>query len=310
MLQSHVPELAGELAERLCRLAGGKLSKVFFCNSGGEGVETVIKFARARTQRNGLLYAQGAFHGLTCGALSLMDNPFWGEGFGPLLPGTDSVPFGDLNALEQKLNTNRIVAFIVEPVQAEAGIRIPDREYLKEAQALCQRHGTLFILDEVQTGMYRTGPFLAAHHFGVEPDMVVLAKALSGGLVPIGAVLMSDAVYDSVYTSLKRAIVHTSTYSENGLAMRAGLAALDVLEREHLGDAQPRSETNYDNVFAKPCAATRWSKKYAGSDCSRESSSRLHLRLACVFLSKPFAALTRQCSVRCWSCACSARSTS
>jgi ornithine--oxo-acid transaminase len=235
MLQSHVPELAGELAGRLCRLAGGKLTKVFFCNSGSEGVETVIKFARAHTQRNGLLYAQGAFHGLTCGALSLMDNSFWGEGFGPLLPGTDRVPFGDLNALEQKLNTDRIAAFIVEPVQAEAGIRIPDREYLKEAQALCQRHGTLFILDEVQTGMYRTGPFLAAHHFGVEPDMVVLAKALSGGLVPIGAVLMSDAVYDSVYSSLKRAIVHTSTYSENGLAMRAGLAALNVLEREQLG---------------------------------------------------------------------------
>jgi len=101
---------------------------------------------------------------------------------------------------------------------------------------LCQRHGTLFVLDEVQTGMYRTGRFLAAHHFGVEPDMVVLAKALSGGLVPVGAVLMSDAVYDSVYTSLKRAIVHTSTYSENGLAMRAGLAALDVLEREQLGE--------------------------------------------------------------------------
>jgi ornithine--oxo-acid transaminase len=236
MLQSHVPELAGELAARLCRLAGGQLSKVFFCSSGSEGVETVIKFARAHTRRNGLLYAQGAFHGLTCGALSLMDNPFWGEGFGPMLPETDCIPFGDLDALEQKLKGNRMAAFIVEPVQAEGGIRIPDREYLKEAQALCRRHGTLFVLDEVQTGMYRTGRFLAGHHFGVEPDMVVLAKALSGGLVPIGAVLMSDAVYASVYTSLKRAIVHTSTYSENGLAMRAGLATLEVLESERLGE--------------------------------------------------------------------------
>jgi ornithine--oxo-acid transaminase len=236
MLQSHVPELAGELAARLCRLAGGQLSKVFFCSSGSEGVETVIKFARAHTRRNGLLYAQGAFHGLTCGALSLMDNPFWGEGFGPMLPETDCVPFGDLDAMEQKLKGNRMAAFIVEPIQAEGGIRIPDREYLREAQALCRRHGTLFVLDEVQTGMYRTGRFLAGHHFGVEPDMVVLAKALSGGLVPIGAVLMKDAVYDSVYTSLKRAIVHTSTYSENGLAMRAGLATLNVLEREQLGE--------------------------------------------------------------------------
>ena len=235
MLQSHVPELAGELAERLCQVAGGRLSKVFFCNSGSEGVETVIKFARAHTRRNGLLYARGAFHGLTCGALSLMDNPFWGEGFGPLLPEVDSVPFSDLNALEQKLKSNRIAAFIVEPVQAEGGIQIPDREYLKAAQTFCQRHGTLFVLDEVQTGMYRTGPFLAAHHFDVQPDMVVLAKALSGGLVPVGAVLMSEAVYDSVYSSLKRAIVHTSTYSENGLAMRAGLATLDVLECDQLG---------------------------------------------------------------------------
>jgi ornithine--oxo-acid transaminase len=235
MLQSHVPELAGELAARLCKLAGGQLSKVFFCSSGSEGVETVIKFARAHTCRNGLLYAQGAFHGLTCGALSLMENPFWSDGFGPMLPETDSIPFGDLEALEQKLKRKRVAAFIVEPIQAEGGIRIPDRGYLKDAQDLCHRYGTLFVLDEVQTGMYRTGSFLAGHYFGVEPDMVVLAKALSGGLVPIGAVLMSDAIYHSVYTSLKRAIVHTSTYSENGLAMRAGLATIDVLEREQLG---------------------------------------------------------------------------
>jgi ornithine--oxo-acid transaminase len=236
MLQSHVPELAGELAERLCRLAGGQLSKVFFCSSGSEGVEAVIKFARSHTRRNRLLYAQGAFHGLTCGALSLMDSPFWGDGFGPMLPETDCVPFNDLGALEQKLKAKRVAALIVEPIQAEGGIRIPQGDYLTEAQALCHKHGTLFVLDEVQTGMYRTGRFLAGHHFGVEPDMVVLAKALSGGLVPVGAVLMTDAIYDSVFTSLKRAIVHTSTYSENGLAMRAGLATLDVLQGENLGE--------------------------------------------------------------------------
>jgi len=236
MLQSHVPELAGELAARLCHLAGGSLSKVFFCSSGSEGIEAVIKFARAHTRRNGLLYARGAFHGLTCGALSLMDNPFWGAGFGPMLPETDCVTFGDLDTLEQKLKARRIAAFVAEPIQAEGGIRVPPRGYLQEAQALCHRHGTLFVLDEVQTGMYRTGPFLAAHHFGAQPDMVVLAKALSGGLVPVGAVLMKDEIYDSVYTSLKRAIVHTSTYSENGLAMRAGLATLDVLEGGKLGE--------------------------------------------------------------------------
>jgi ornithine--oxo-acid transaminase len=114
-------------------------------------------------------------------------------------------------------------------------VLVPTREYLQGAQALCRRYGALFVLDEVQTGMYRTGPFLAAHHFGVDPDMVVMAKALSGGLVPCGAVLMSSAVSDSVYSSLQRAVIHTSTHSEKSLAMRAGLATLDVLEEEHLG---------------------------------------------------------------------------
>jgi ornithine--oxo-acid transaminase len=235
MLQSHVPELAGELAERLCRSAGGRMSKVFFCSSGSEAVEAAIKFSRARTGRPGMLYAKGAFHGLTCGALSLMGDDFWREGFGPLLPGTTAVPFGDLAALERELATRRYAAFIVEPIQAEAGIRLPPPGYLEGAQALARKHGALLVLDEVQTGMHRTGPFLAAHRFNVEPDMVLLAKALSGGLVPSGAVLMSDSIYGSVFDSLKRAIVHTSTFGENGLAMRAGLATLDVLEGESLG---------------------------------------------------------------------------
>ncbi len=235
MLQGHVPELAGDLARRLCVLAGGRLRKAFFASSGSEGIEAVIKFARARTRRPGIVYARGGFHGLTCGALSLMDNPFWSEGFGPLLPDTTAVPFLDLDALAAELSTKQHAAFVVEPIQAEAGIIVPSAEYLQGAQALCRRWGTLFVLDEVQTGLYRTGEFLAAHHFGLDPDMVVLAKALSGGLVPVGAVLMSDDVYEAVYTSFKRAIVHTSTYSENGLAMRAGLAALDVLEEDDLG---------------------------------------------------------------------------
>ena len=236
MLQSHVPELAGELAQRLCRHAGGRLHKVFFCSSGSEGVEAAIKFARVHTGRSGLLSAGGAFHGLTCGALSLMDDEFWRGGFGPLLPDTAVVPFGDLEALEQKLKTRKYAAFFSEPVQAEAGIRIPPDGYLASAQQICRKYGSLFVVDEVQTGFCRTGPFLASHHFGIDPDIVILAKALSGGLVPTGAVLMSDAIYKSVYSSLKRSIVHTSTYSENGLSMRAGLAVLDVIESEGLSE--------------------------------------------------------------------------
>jgi ornithine--oxo-acid transaminase len=228
MIQTHVADLAGELAERLCTRAGGRLNKAFFASSGSEGVE-------AHTRRTGILAAEHAFHGLTCGALSLMSDEFWREGFGPLLPGTKTVPFDSLEAMERELKSKQFAAFIVEPIQSEAGVQAPDANYLRNAEALCRRYGTLFVLDEVQTGMYRTGTFLAAHQFGVEPDMVVLAKALSGGLVPVGAVLMSDEVCDSVYSSLPRAFVHTSTFGENSLAMRAGLATLAVLEREELG---------------------------------------------------------------------------
>ena len=235
MLQSHAPELAGELASRLCESAGGRLKKAHFTSSGSEGVEAAIKFARAHTGRAGLIFAAGAFHGLTCGALSLMGSEFWREGFGPLLPDTKQVPFGDLKNLAAELSTGKHAAFIVETIQGEGGIRIPFSEYLQQAQAICRRYGSLFILDEVQTGLYRTGRFLAAQHFGLDPDMVVLAKALSGGLVPVGAVLLTDDAYNSVYGSLKRAFIHTSTYSENNLAMRTGLATLDVLESERLG---------------------------------------------------------------------------
>jgi ornithine--oxo-acid transaminase len=235
MLQSHVPEIAGKLARRLCKLAGGGLGKVFFGSSGSEGVEAAIKFARAATGRPGMLCAKNSFHGLTTGALSLMTDSFWREGFEPLLPDSVAVHFGDLAALERELSTKRYAAFIVEPLQSEAGINVAAAGYLQTAEQLCSRTGTLFVLDEVQTGMFRTGPFLAGHHYGVKPDMVVLAKALSGGLVPVSATLMTDDVYEGVYSSLRRAIVHTSTFSENSLAMRAGLATLDVLEKQSLG---------------------------------------------------------------------------
>lgn len=236
MLQSHVAATAGELAAQLCRRAGGRLNKVYFCSSGSEGVETAIKFARAHTGRDGVVAARGAFHGLTCGALALMDHEFWSKGFGPLIPGVEFVPFGDLAALEQTLKTKKHAALVLEPIQGEGGILVPTADYLLGAQRLCRKYGTLFAIDEVQTGLGRTGRFLASHHYSIDPDIVILAKALSGGLIPSGAVLMTDPIYDSVYGSLRRAIVHTSTYSENSLAMRAGLAMLEVLDAENLPD--------------------------------------------------------------------------
>jgi ornithine--oxo-acid transaminase len=254
MAQSHAADRAGELAARLCEQGGGRLNKVFFCSSGSEGVETIIKFSRAFTGRKGLLYAEGAFHGLSCGALSLMGDSFWRGDFGPLLPDTQSVTFGDIATLEHHLATRKFAALILEPIQSEGGIRIPDAAYLQTAQALCREYGTLFVLDEVQTALGRTGRFLAGHRYGVEPDMVVLAKALSGGLIPSAAVLMADAIYQSIYDSLKHSIIHTSTYSENGLAMRAGLATLDVIQEEGLVERSERL-----GIYLRQCLSERLS---------------------------------------------------
>src|ERR1051326_874191 len=284
MLQSNVPELAAQLAYRLTQCAGGSLQRVFFCSSVSEGVETAIKFARAHTRRTGLLYAEHAFHGLTCGALSLMSDRFWSSGFGPMLADTHAVPFGDLEAVERHLATRRFAAFFLEPIQAEGGIRVPEPNYLKGVQELCRRYGTLLVLDEVQTGLYRTGKFLAAHTYGIEPDMVVLAKALSGGLVPIGAVLMTRAISDSVFTSLKRALVHASTFGENGLAMRAGLATLDVLEQEALGERAARLGAELRQMLTKALAGYDMVKEVRGagmlSGIEFQAPRRLRLRVA------------------------------
>jgi len=240
MLQSHVPTLAAQLAEKLCKLVGGKMEKVYFGSSGSEGVESAIKFARAFTKRDWILYAEGGFHGLTYGALSLMSNPWWREGFGPTLRETQGIAFGDIEALRKALATEKYAAYIVEPIQGESGVVVPTREYWQEAQRLCEEHGTLLVMDEVQTGIHRTGPFIASHHFEVEPDMVILAKALSGGQVPVGALLMRTDVCRAVYSSIDKAFVHASTFSENALAMRAGLATLQVAEQEDLGERSTR----------------------------------------------------------------------
>lgn len=284
MLQSNVPDLAGELATRLCRLGGGKLSKAFFACSGSEGVESAIKFARAATGRTGLLYTQGAFHGLTCGALSMMGDEFWRGKFGPLLEGTAQIPFNNLEVLEEQLSTRRFAAFFVEPIQAEGGIRLPDPGYLKGAQKLCERYGSMLVLDEVQTGMFRTGRFLAAHHYAVEADIVILAKALSGGVIPCSAVLMSDRVYHAVYDSLKRSIVHTSTFSENSMSMRAALATLDVLESENLGERASAMGQVLRDELRERLAGYEMVREIRGqgmlSGIEFQAPKQLHLRVA------------------------------
>ncbi len=232
LVQMDVSTLAGILAERLLALVP-HLDKVFFANSGAESVEAAIKFARAATGRPGIVYCSHAFHGLTYGALSLNGDENFRKGFEPLLPDCVRIPFNDLVALEQALSSRRIAAFIVEPIQGK-GVILPNEEYLKGAEHLCRRYETLFVTDEIQTGMGRTGKFLAGEHWGIEPDMVLLAKALSGGHVPVGAVLMRKWVFDKVFSRMDRAVVHGSTFSKNDLAMAAGIATLEVMKAERV----------------------------------------------------------------------------
>ncbi len=233
LVQLDASLLAGLLAERFLATTPGGLSKVFFANSGAEAVESAIKFARCHTGRPGLVYCDSGFHGLTMGALSLNGDEVFREGFGPLLPDTHRIPFDDLAALERVLSRHEIAAFFVEPIQGH-GVNLPSDGYLREAAALCRKHGALFVADEIQTGLGRTGRMWAVEHWGVEPDMLLSAKALSGGFAPIGAVAMREPIFDSLFSSLVRAPVHGSTFSKNTLAMAAGLATLEVIREEKL----------------------------------------------------------------------------
>ena len=232
MVQMDVEVLAGILAERLVATAP-QLEKVVFVNSGAETVETAIKFARYATRRSAILYCEHAFHGVTQGALSLNGDEIFREGFGPLLPDTHRIPWNDLDALERALAARPVAAFVVEPIQGH-GVNVPGDDYLGEAARLCRAHGALFVADEVQTGLGRTGRMWAVEHWGVEPDMLLCAKALSGGFVPVGAVLMRRRVFESVYSNMVRAPIHGSTFSKNSLAMAAGIATLDVMTEEGL----------------------------------------------------------------------------
>jgi acetylornithine/succinyldiaminopimelate/putrescine aminotransferase len=223
--------LPGLLAEQLVRRSPGEISRVVFTNSGAESVEVAMKFARSATGRNRILYCDHAYHGLTLGALSLNGGQEFRRGFGSLLAGCDPVAFGDAGDLERALARRDVAALIVEPIQGK-GVYMAPASYWHEVQALCRKYGTMLVIDEIQTGMGRTGRFFCHEHWGLEPDLVTLSKALSGGYVPVGAVLMTEEVMASVFSSMDRAVVHSSTFSRNQLAMVAGLATLQVMDDE------------------------------------------------------------------------------
>jgi acetylornithine/succinyldiaminopimelate/putrescine aminotransferase len=233
MVQMDCALLPGLLAEQLLIRSHSGMDRVFFCNSGAEAVESAIKFARHATKRTGIVYAEHAFHGLSTGALALNGGEEFREGFGPLLPGCVSVPFGDVDALRNELAKGQTAAFVVEPIQGK-GVYMAPPEYWHAAQALCRKHKTLFVIDEVQTGIGRTGKFFAYEHYDLEPDIVTISKALSGGYVPVGAMITSEKIFTSVYSSIEKALKHSSTFGRNQLAMVAGLATLATLDDEKI----------------------------------------------------------------------------
>jgi acetylornithine/succinyldiaminopimelate/putrescine aminotransferase len=228
-----VASLSGLLARELIKIAPGQLEMVFFTNSGTEGVETAIKYSRAATGKSRIIHCKRSFHGLSLGSLSVNGNEEFKEGFGPMLEPVTAVPFNDLAALERELARGDVAGFIVEPIQGK-GVFVPSDNYLPEAAALCRKHKAIFVADEVQTGLGRTGKMFACEHWGVEPDILIVAKALSGGYMPVGAVLSKRWIHEKVFSRLDRCFVHSSTFTENDLAMAAGLATLSVLRDEKL----------------------------------------------------------------------------
>ncbi len=233
LIQLDCSLLSGLLAEALIQRIPW-LEMVFFANSGSEAIETAIKFARCATGRQRILYADGSYHGVTYGALSVTGHPMWREGFEPLVPHMNAVPFGDGDAIERELAYGNVAGVLLEPIQVSAGVILPPDGYLSHVSRLCRKYQTLFLMDEIHTGIGRTGTFLASEQWQIEPDVICLSKGLSGGMVPVSAVVTRKAVIERVYSRLERSCVHASTFMGNNLAMISGLATLQVLETENL----------------------------------------------------------------------------
>jgi putrescine aminotransferase len=237
IVQASLQQLPAALAYNLAQVAPGRLTRCFFCNSGAEAVEGALKIARAATGRPAFVACEGGFHGKTFGALSVSGRRKYKEPFEPLVPGCTLVPYGDLDALENALKTVRAAAFIVEPIQGEGGVILPPPGYLRAARELCTQYGALFIADEVQTGLGRTGALFACTEEGVEPDVLCLSKALGGGMVPVGAYLATEEAWHKAYGTYDTALLHTSTfggYWGNTLGCALALTALEVTLAEDL----------------------------------------------------------------------------
>lgn len=222
----------GNLAKKLAEITPGDLTFSFFCNSGAEAVEGALKLARLATGKAQIISAVNAFHGKTYGALSVSGRPIFQEGFEPLLPELYHVPFGNVRELKEAIN-DKTAAVILEPIQGEGGIVLPDDSYWPEVRRICNEKNVLLIADEVQTGLGRTGKMFAVEHYGVVPDIMTLAKALGGGVMPIGAFIAIPSVWNCFKSN---PLVHTSTFGGNPLACVAAIKTLEILERDRLAD--------------------------------------------------------------------------
>ncbi|MBS3899129.1 MAG: aspartate aminotransferase family protein [Dethiobacter sp.] len=234
LLQASMGMAASTLAHNLAQITPGKLNNTFFCNSGAEAVEGAIKLARIATGRTRIISCKSGFHGKTLGSLSVTGREKYQKGFEPLLPDCSMVQFCGLSELEEQLKTKDVAGFIVEPIQGEGGIIVPEQGYLKAAEALCRRYGALLIVDEIQTGLGRTGKMFAVEHDNVEPDILCLAKSLGGGIMPIGAVITTQEIWNKAYGGIEKCLLHTSTFGGNTWAAAAGIATLEVIYEEDL----------------------------------------------------------------------------
>lgn len=240
ILQASLNRLAAGLAHNLAQISPKGLKHVFFSNSGAEAVEAALKLARISTGRRFFVYCSNSFHGKTFGALSVTGREKYRKPFEPLLQDVREIPYGDVSALEVALKQRDVAGFIVEPIQGEGGIIVPPDGYLKSVRELCSKYGTLFIVDEIQTGFGRTGTMFACQREGVIPDIMCLAKSLGGGIMPIGATIATEDVWEKGYGGMEKCLLHTSTFGGNSWAMAAGIAAIDVIVRDNLPEEAKR----------------------------------------------------------------------
>jgi len=243
ILQASLNPFAAKLAEFLEKVTPGELSRTFFCSSGTEAVEAAIKLSRCATGKQMLISTTKAFHGKTFGALSVSGKDKYKKPFAPLVPKTKIIPYDDLKTLEKELRKGSTACFIVEPIQGEAGVIVPHDGYLKGAEKLCRKYGAMFIVDEIQTGMGRTGKLFCCEYEGVEPDIMCLSKSLGGGVMPIGAMITTDKIWKKAYGTLQTCLLHTTTFGGNTRACACGIAALNtIIKKGYIRNARIQGE--------------------------------------------------------------------